>query len=307
MCAQLDDELGGLLSKFISRSNGLPHQAFVTRPALHALIDLRPLMPRCQVKLAQDMDPSTPDKRSVWVTMFLTATEYLGCNLESLLNGRPSDAGLCTVYQHILRMHAAGEGPVSGAESPRAGAYVGMTRRSWQERWGEHLRSAKSGSPYLFHAAIRDFLENVGTVKHIVVGSGLGFKEAMQLEEEVIVGCRTLRPHGLNMIPGGFAGIKYLGAHGIRINERNFERRDAAIAQYLRDNPAIAKCWLDAEYAARCICGWGNRLSVGQIRAARQALKSGATIHAVADMVSAHNVAQIARLASSKTYRRILQ
>lgn len=306
ICFKLDDEADGALTNFISRSNGLPHQEFVTRPALHVLVDLRKSVPSSCVKLAQDMHPGTPDRGSVLVTMFLTSDEYLGCNLESVLNGRPSDQGLCTVYQHILVMNVDGHRPANGSLSPGSGSYVGMTRRSWQERWGEHLRSARIGSPYLFHNAIREFTQKGGILKHIVVGSGLTFKEAMELEEETVSTC-SLRPLGYNMIPGGFAGVRYLGEHGIRVNERNFECRDAAIAEYLRENPAIAKCWLDPEYAARCMCGWGNRLSVEQIRAARQALKSGASIQAVAELVKARNIAQIARLASSKTYRRILQ
>jgi hypothetical protein len=34
-------------------------------------------------------------------------------------------------------------------------AYTGITRQGWQKRFTQHQRSAKTGSPYLFHDAIR--------------------------------------------------------------------------------------------------------------------------------------------------------
>ncbi len=306
VCFEIDEHSKGALSKFVSRSDGLPHREFLVSPSLHTLIDLRSTSGSAQIKLARDIDPSHPEKSSIWVTIFLSPTEYLGCNLESVLNGRPSDAGKCSVYQHCLLMRDDSGQLPNNRGSEGSGSYVGMTRRCWQDRWNEHQRSARQGSPYLFHDALRSLWRRGGIVKHIVVGSGLDFDEAMKLEEETVADC-SLRPLGFNMIPGGFAGLRYLAEHGIRVTEKNIENRDSAIGQYLQDNPAIAKLWLDPEYAQKCICGWGNRLTVAQVRAARAALKSGSSISSVAELVAARNIAQIARLASSKTYRRILQ
>jgi len=100
--------------------------------------------------------------------------------------------------------------------------------------------------------------------------------------------------------------MRYLSQHGIRVRRENIENRDLVIGKFLQDNPAIARLWLDPEYAARVMCSHPSRLKVEQIRAAREALKRGNDIATVAQLVGARNIAQIARLASNKTYRRIL-
>ena len=52
------------------------------------------------------------------------------------------------LYQHIFG--AGGSYPDDGF------FYVGVTTRSWQKRWTEHLRSTETGSPLLFHRKLRD-------------------------------------------------------------------------------------------------------------------------------------------------------
>ena len=94
-----------------------------------------------------------------------------------------------------------------------AWTYIGITRRSWQKRFKEHDRAARNGSRLLFHRALRD--PGLQHIEHIVVRAGLTAAQALQLEEAEVerVSLSPLRG-GLNMIPGGAAGIRYLRKMG---------------------------------------------------------------------------------------------
>jgi hypothetical protein len=68
----------------------------------------------------------------------------------------------------------------------------------------------------------------------------LTYEEAMEIEERMVE--RTLHPNGLNMIPGGFAGMKFLHKLGylsrdrVMVDDRNF-----AAAKYLLENASVGR------------------------------------------------------------------
>lgn len=75
--------------------------------------------------------------------------------------------------------------------------------------------------------------------------------------------------YGLNMIPGGFAGLKYLHKHRI-INriDITLEEREDAINRFARKhprrgipNPFIAELWEDDEFYAKIMSARSKTLS----------------------------------------------
>ena len=102
-------------------------------------------------------------------------------------------AGTFQIYQHRLYPFAQ---PVLAARGGGAAApvparvlaatgytYTGLTSRSWTVRFREHRQAAGSGSPLLFHRALRDALFPVAAVEHEVLRAGLTEDEALCFEE----------------------------------------------------------------------------------------------------------------------------
>lgn len=104
----------------------------------------------------------------------------------------------------------------------------------------------------------------------------LTFDEAMQVEERLVE--RTLHPAGLNMIPGGYAGLRLLHKLGfLRRAKATVEERDFAVARYLQQlprqqNPApwISDRWQSDEYYERVILSRSNTLSKDQVQKIRK-------------------------------------
>lgn len=194
--------------------------------------------------------------------------------------------------------------------------YVGITRRCWKERWNEHLGAARRGSPYLFHSKIREALEKGWIQEHSVNAVRLSEPEAMNAEELAVADYALYpdNPRGMNMIPGGYAGIKFLYRLGALSPQAvlNPDERPAVIENYLRDhprkgvpNPLVSAMWKDEGYAASVICGHPDHLSVEQVQLIRQLHESGFSPSAIASLAHARNVQQVERVIAGKTYRRI--
>jgi hypothetical protein len=101
--------------------------------------------------------------------------------------------------------------------------YIGITGRNWLQRLGEHMREMRHGSNKQFHQKWREKLglENVlytSTLMHV----NLSKDKAMDWEEGMVDYHETVSgPHGLNMIPGGYKGLRELHKLGIiKTNER---------------------------------------------------------------------------------------
>lgn len=210
------------------------------------------------------------------------------------------------IYYHVLAR-------VDGVVADGPAGYVGVTRQGWRKRWRQHLSSAASGSPYLFHRAIRDIsARQVDTIHQVIM---LAPNEELAMKaEEYYVDQRSLYPMGLNMIPGGAAGLRYLQKLGALRGDtaNNIERRDRIIGRHLarleragQPNPLVAARWSDSGYATRVICGPDSRLKPYQIRDARLLHSIGVEIDSIAARVGARNVLQIRRLVANRTYARV--
>ena len=81
--------------------------------------------------------------------------------------------------------------------------YIGMTGRSLTERWNSHCSSARNGSPFRFHSAIRKYGEET-FIKEILFDD-LSIQGCRTIEEDTIKEYNTMI-YGYNAKPGGCGG-----------------------------------------------------------------------------------------------------
>ena len=191
--------------------------------------------------------------------------------------------------------------------------YVGITSRNWLLRLDEHVREMWQGNRRLFYTAWRErygmsdvhFASTLSDVN-------LSFEDAMNWEE-VHVDKFASDQYGLNMIPGGFKGLRLLHEHRIigRL-DITLEERDKAIGEFARQNPRrgipnpfIAELWRDDEYYLKVIESRPKTLSPDQVRQIRRLAASRRPIAEIAQEVGALNELQVKNVISGKYYRRM--
>jgi len=206
-------------------------------------------------------------------------------------------------------------------------SYIGLTSRNWQTRYKEHQRDALTGSELLFHTSLaavinKDGISQAGMGPFEMVRSGacllselqyvnLTYEEAMQVEERMVE--RTLHPNGLNMIPGGFAGMKFLHKLGYLSRDRaTVDDRDFAAAKYLLGNasagrfaPWVTENWSKDEFYEQVIFKRSNTLNREQILSIRKyGTEWGFSAELIANLVGA-NIRQVRDVLSGKYYSRV--
>lgn len=214
--------------------------------------------------------------------------------LNDILKGSNSLDGTHSVYFHAI-------------ETDVTLFYVGITKQRWFDRWAQHESSARCGSGLVFHRALREHESK--RMFHRVFLTNLDHESAMNIEEE-FVGLVGLYPKGLNMIPGGFAGIRYLGSLGVTV--RNSQERDDALDNLVgqeslsgKPNPLCAARWAaDQDYVNRVVCGHSGRLTVDQIRQIRMLAASGFDVASIAGQIS-DAPDRVRRVMSGAVYGRV--
>ncbi len=221
---------------------------------------------------------------------------YIVANAPDVTRGR-------VVYAHSLR--AGSFGTMGDGASL---TYVGVTSRGWQRRLREHLAAARAGSPYHFHRALREMAGHFRT--HHVYLADLTYRQAMEAEEE-LVDLYSLHPAGLNMIPGGFAGVRYLAKHGFNADRRAWEDRHVVLERFAaacdragRPNPLAAAAWRDDAYAASVICNNPNNFDAETVRTIRRFGEFDLPAEKIADRVACRPD-RVRRLLSGSTYERV--
>lgn len=197
--------------------------------------------------------------------------------------------------------------------------YVGITTRNWLQRMEEHFQEVRSGSNKKFHAAWRSYTGNAQVIlcSELVVLNHT-YKGIMDWEENQ-VDIHMAAANSLNMIPGGFKGLRFLHEH--RLTSRldiTLEERDAAIAEYAKaeyegrggsgagvPNLLLSKLWLDDEFYLKVLAGRNDVLTPGQVVAIRRLAAEGRSETQIVDLVEARNIEQVKRVLTGKTYRRI--
>ena len=189
--------------------------------------------------------------------------------------------------------------------------YVGITGRNWLHRFREHMGEMGRGSRKRFHRAWRESMgiADVHFVSHLV-NINLTYKDAMNWEEYYV---DRVGSNSLNMIPGGFKGLKHLFEH--RITDRidvSLGERDKAIAMYARQNPRkgipnpfIAELWKDDEFYLKVIEARPKTLSPDQVRKIRVLASMEWSVAKIAEEVGALNELQVKNVIAGRTYRRI--
>jgi hypothetical protein len=219
----------------------------------------------------------------------------------------PEYFGHYHIYQHAFLNDQNGDRIV-------AAKYTGVTKRGWRIRWAEHLRAANAGSHYRFHKAIKQWQGTATVTMHHIIAHAASEQKAMDQEERIIAR-DSLYPLGLNMIPGGNAGLAYLRRIGaLGKNERVspddvqqiINRFFESMSRKGLPNPLAAANWLDPSYAEKVICSGPDRLTAQQIRDIRFLSSLGHDVDIVKERAGARNPEQVRRVLSGSTYSRIL-
>jgi hypothetical protein len=190
--------------------------------------------------------------------------------------------------------------------------YVGITGRNWLLRLNEHIGEVRRGSRKRFHKAWRENLglSNINYSSQLV-NVNQSFEEAMNWEEETVDQIAN-GPNGLNMIPGGFKGLKYL--HKLRLTDRiniSLEEREEAIIKFIKRNPRkgipnpfLSELWKDDDFYLKIMEARPKSLSPDQVRRIKKLHKSGMPIEEIVKEVGAINSSQVKRVIDGKTYTR---
>jgi hypothetical protein len=134
--------------------------------------------------------------------------------LRALLLGNPLLAGTYTLYLHALLTNQGS-----------SFVYYGITKRGWSLRFNEHTRAAVAQkSKRLLASTLNDLIEARAAELHgtvddrpklaglvsAVCGVGMTRDAALEAEERMVdkYSLASKHPYGLNMIPGGLAGLK---------------------------------------------------------------------------------------------------
>lgn len=191
--------------------------------------------------------------------------------------------------------------------------YVGITGRNWLLRLDEHLREMAKGSRRLFYKAWRERFGKPGILFTSALKEvNLTYEQAMNWEEAEVDKISSDQ-FGLNMIPGGFKGLRLL--HECRIiadTNISLEERDHAIAEYCRrharkglPNPFIAELWKDDNFYLKVIEAKEKTLSSHQVSQIRSLHAQGKSLPQIVDEVGAINEQQVKNVITGKTYRRM--
>lgn len=240
--------------------------------------------------------------------------------LRAVMKGGPSLKGAYSVYLHALL-----------ADDGTEFVYYGITKRGWNIRFAEHTKAAVAEKSYrLFPRKLNELIEaRVGQISgnidnkpklaglvSALVGVGLSEDSAMDIEEYLVekYSLSSRHPNGLNMIPGGRAGIAALHTlSGTTKEPVETEDRELALDQYLKGHPqmgipkpGVAEKWNDPNYAEAVICGRENRLGADQVRRIRYLAALGATAGQIKEEVGAIDEGQIQRVLAGRTYSRIM-
>lgn len=254
------------------------------------------------------------------ISRTLNIPQRIEIPLRLILKGLPDVEKKSMVYSHVLRM-ADGKNYV----------YYGITKRGWMKRFKEHMScSLDKESSLLFHKTLREGIcgridqlakkQPTGKVlvenQHIIHTAGLDENGSLEIEEYLVGKYSFSKPLGLNMIPGGKAGISYL--HRLKAipdgtKTLHDEDRDRVIRKLINKNPrkgipnpSISEMWNSSSYAEKVICGVDGRLSVEDVQLIREAALEGMSISEIRELVNAKNDQQVRNVLNGKTYKRIL-
>ncbi|GFK93876.1 hypothetical protein NNJEOMEG_01714 [Fundidesulfovibrio magnetotacticus] len=238
----------------------------------------------------------------------------------ALIKGGRDLRGTYSVYAHFLF-----------SSDNKYYAYYGITKRGWNTRFSEHVKCGISDeSKRLFPKTMNSLIQaklsemnnipvNVPKLEGVVTSIcavGLNTDQAMDTEEYLVdkYSLSSKHEYGLNMIPGGYEGIRCL--HRLAILKEpmhiDTEERELLLEKHLKEhpqlgipNPGVAAKWNDPQYAEAVICGNENRLKAEQVRQIRYLAAIGNEIDVICAKVEIHDFERVKRVVKGRTYSRI--
>ena len=170
----------------------------------------------------------------------------------------------------------------------------------------------RRGSNKAFHQAWREMM-GIKEVLHVstLVNVNYDKDKAMLWEEWAVDSHGTVSsPNILNMIPGGYKGMKELYKLGITKREKiSLKERDKAIAEYLKRYPRrgmpapwVKEYWQEYENYKKYIDKRTDTLSEDQVRLIRSLHKIGRTPAEIVLEVGARNERQVKDVISGRYY-----
>jgi hypothetical protein len=132
--------------------------------------------------------------------------------------------------------------------------------------------------------------------------------------EEEQVDIQMAGGRSLNMIPGGFKGLRFLHEHRLTSSINiSLEERENAIIEYVRRGGGrprvpsllLAELWRNDEFYLKVLAGRDDVLTPGQVIAIRQLAAQGKDEQQIVQIVEARNVEQVKRVLAGKTYKRV--
>ena len=190
-------------------------------------------------------------------------------------------------------------------------SYIGVTSQGVINRLIQHARDAVNGTGYVFHRFVLRQFNAVGAsdkVQSRVLRTGLTRDQAMDAEEKLVENA-TLYPRGLNAIPGGYAGMRYLAERNFKTNaKRLIKNRAGELTNFFKSNPGnpllALRLQSDDELISRIICKNPRNFGLSEVRHIRAMAELGYTEEQIAEEVKA-NQQRIHNLLTEKTYSRV--
>jgi hypothetical protein len=192
--------------------------------------------------------------------------------------------------------------------------YCGITKRGWLTRMTEHFRDIKGGSNKTFHKRWREYQgESNVLLNSELIALNHSFDAAMNWEEW-IVDKYISQDKSLNMIPGGFKGLKVLsrwqyfsGPEG-----RAFAVRGQDTFTYFKNesrtgipNPMIEKLWRNDQYYAKVIGNRDSTFSSDDINKIRAMAQEGYDAESIGRHLGIQRINRVKNVLNGKTYRRM--
>ena len=191
--------------------------------------------------------------------------------------------------------------------------YIGITKRNWLKRMSEHFYEIQKGSNKLFHSAWREYSNggNALLSSELIVLNHT-YNEIMEWEEWAVDN-QFDSGTSLNMIPGGFKGLRYLYKKGLlKKHKASLSQRQVALKKIQKEksdsiipNFIISDMWKDPIYAEKVICNAEGHLSSKQVRQIRELHARNYPIELIVNQVNAKNRLQVSRVIKGITYSRI--
>lgn len=260
-----------------------------------------------------------PDKSPVRLHLAFESTNNMGWKITiplQYLMKKWGDAnegyqGYVHTICHNWKMHGTNEEILNRASTSDGDYYyAGITGRNWLQRLNEHVREVRNGGRRQFYRFWRDSIgiEDVHILSALQEVN-MSYKDAMNWEE-FQVDHFTSTAACLNMIPGGFRGLKELHKMGYTSRDRvSLKERERAVDKMIRQSPLkgvpnliMSELWKDPEHYAKVIGARSKSLSIEQVHRIRELGALGWKAKDIVDEVGALNRQQVYGVLRKRTY-----